>query len=167
MKYINTNIFMAYAEIYNWRVHSVAKYCYGKRITNNTLSRISKMPNFFRLDVAYITSLCGCDDIRLRTMNRKFINCRGSTSLSLSTHTACWIIICCTIGNTIIITICIRCTGCGRSTYRVGDKEVIGNIDLLALILDVEVPWTLCEVIRWQLKTRRYCLVVSVENVIC
>ena len=125
------------------------------------------MPKWFCIAVTYITSLRGCYDIRVNIMNRKLINCRGSTFLSPFTHTTCWIIICCTIGDTIIITICIRCTGCGRGTYRVGDKEVIGNIDLLALILDVEVPWTLREVIRWQLKTRRYCLVVSVENVIC
>ena len=125
------------------------------------------MSKGFCFAVTYITSLCGCNDIRLHIIRRKSINCRGSTFLSLFSHTTCWIIICCTIGNAIVITIRIRCTGCGWSTYRVGDKKVIGNINLCTLILDVEVPRTLCEVIWWQLKTRRYCLIVPIENVIC
>ena len=125
------------------------------------------MPNCFCFVVTYITSFCGNDDIRLHIINRKFINCRSSTFLSPFSYTTCWIIIGCTIGNAIIITICICCTGCGWSTYRVGDKKVISNIDLFSLILDVEVPRTLCEVIWWPLKTRRYCLIVPIENVIC
>ena len=165
-KLLSTLIYVMKGWLYCWNILLVGLFYLLTLQMYHKLSRIRDMPNCVCSAVTYITSLCGWDDIRLNINNRKFINCRGSTFLPLFTHTTCWIIICCTIGNAVIITICICCTGCGWSTYRVGYKEVISNIDLFALILDVKVPRTLCEVVWWKIQARGNCLIVSIENVI-